>query len=269
MADRKSFVMYTSWATMIAGMPEEQAGQLIKAICAYQTGRDYDIADPMVNAIFGMITEQMQADANNYAKECEKRSENAKKRWNSMQVDASAMQKDASASQKMQVHASASKKMQMHGDTDTEYESDTDTENDTETEKDKKRSMKPSTKVSAQSDLSDPSVPQADVEAIPLNDGSEWRPTQAEYEEYERLYPAVDVKSEIAGMRAWCLSNPKNKKTKGGVKRFLNGWLAREQNKSHRGRDKPTGSAYLDRIDHRLDVVDQWARSSGAFEEAQ
>lgn len=258
MAEKRSFVMYTSWATMMAGMPEEQAGQLIKAICAYQIGIEYTPADPTVNAVFSMILMKMQEDAESYEDSCKKKSENAKKRWNDakpMQKDAKDMQKDAKACTCIKEEC---KPMQMDGD--TESDSDTDTETDKE-----KRLLKPSTKVSAQSDLFDHSEPQADVEAIPLNDGSEWRPTQAEYEEYCRLYPAVDVKSEIAGMRAWSLSNPKNKKTKNGVKRFLNGWLSKEQNKPHRGRDKPSGSAYLDRIDHRLDIVDQWGEAVGAY----
>lgn len=119
MADKKSFVMYASWATMIAGMPEEQAGQLIKAICAHQTGKEYDIADQMVNAIYSMIAEQMDADTDSYAEQCKKRSENAKRQWNQR----NAPQKNASA---MQKDASASKKMHLHGDTESESDSESD-----------------------------------------------------------------------------------------------------------------------------------------------
>lgn len=119
MADKKSFVMYASWATMIAGMPEEQAGQLIKAICAHQTGKEYDIADQMVSAIYSMIAEQMDADTDSYAEQCKKRSENAKRQWNQR----NAPQKNASA---MQKDASASKKMHLHGDTESESDSESD-----------------------------------------------------------------------------------------------------------------------------------------------
>ena len=71
----------------------------------------------------------------------------------------------------------------------------------------------------------------APVEAVPLNDGTEWVPTTAEYEEYKRLYASVNVANEFKKIRAWCLSNPAKKKTKAGVKRFVNAWLAREQDK--------------------------------------
>ena len=70
---------------------------------------------------------------------------------------------------------------------------------------------------------------EAPVEMIPLNDGSGWRPTMSEYEEYERLFPNVDVDSEFRKMRAWCLSN--TLKTRRGIKRFVNGWLSRAQDK--------------------------------------
>ncbi len=78
------------------------------------------------------------------------------------------------------------------------------------------------------------SEPEADVEALILNDGSEWRPTDALFAEYVRLYPNVDVKQQFNVMRSWCLSNPKKRKTRRGITRFVNSWLAREQDKGYR-----------------------------------
>ena len=74
----------------------------------------------------------------------------------------------------------------------------------------------------------------APVEAVPLNDGTDWVPTLTEYEEYKRLYASVNVANEFKKIRAWCLSNPAKRKTKNGVKRFVNAWLAREQDKPKR-----------------------------------
>ncbi len=78
------------------------------------------------------------------------------------------------------------------------------------------------------------SGPEADVEALILNDGSEWRPTKALFAEYVRLYPNVDVKQQFNVMRSWCLSNPKKRKTKRGITRFVNSWLTKEQDKGYR-----------------------------------
>lgn len=96
----------------------------------------------------------------------------------------------------------------------------------------------------AQSSGEQTSEPEADVEAIILNDGSEWKPTEALFAEYVRLYQNVDVKQEFNEMRLWCLSNPKRRKTRRGVKRFVNGWLSREQDKGYR---RSAGSSYQQR----------------------
>ena len=73
--------------------------------------------------------------------------------------------------------------------------------------------------------------PEADVEALILNDGSEWKPTEALFAEYVRLYPNVDVKQQFNEMRGWCLSNPAKRKTRRGITRFVNSWLSRQQDR--------------------------------------
>ena len=79
-----------------------------------------------------------------------------------------------------------------------------------------------------------PIEPEAPVELLPLNDGSAWRPTMSQYEEYRRLYPAVDVDQEFRNMRGWCISNPAKRKTRNGIRRFVTNWLSREQNRGTR-----------------------------------
>ena len=71
----------------------------------------------------------------------------------------------------------------------------------------------------------------AEVEPLILNDGSEWLPTQAEYLEYLRLYPSVDIIAEFRRMRGWCNGNPSKRKTRKGISRFVNAWLGKEQDK--------------------------------------
>ena len=86
----------------------------------------------------------------------------------------------------------------------------------------------------ARSSAKQTSAPEADVAAVILNDGSEWRPSQPLYEEYVRLYPNVDVKYEFNKIRGWCISNPEKRKTLKGVTRFVNSWLSREQDKGYK-----------------------------------
>ena len=47
----------------------------------------------------------------------------------------------------------------------------------------------------------------------------------------KELYPAVDVEQELRNMKAWLMSNPQRRKTFKGMPKFINSWLAREQDK--------------------------------------
>lgn len=70
--------------------------------------------------------------------------------------------------------------------------------------------------------------------SLPLNNGEEYGITQSQVDEFQELYPAVDVPQQLRNMRGWLNSNPKNRKTASGIGRFVNGWLAREQNRAPR-----------------------------------
>lgn len=76
----------------------------------------------------------------------------------------------------------------------------------------------------------------ANTEPLPLTNGKDWRPTEEDFEEMRRLYPAVDIYQEFRNMKGWISSNPNRKKTEKGIKRFVNNWLSRNQN---RGQTKP------------------------------
>lgn len=67
-----------------------------------------------------------------------------------------------------------------------------------------------------------------------LNTGEEYPVTQDFVEQMQALYPAVDVMQELRAMKAWCISNPKKRKTARWIKAFINSWLSREQDKGGR-----------------------------------
>lgn len=46
----------------------------------------------------------------------------------------------------------------------------------------------------------------------------------------QEAYPAVDVKATLREILAWCECNPTKRKTASGLPRFLNTWMAKEQN---------------------------------------
>ena len=67
------------------------------------------------------------------------------------------------------------------------------------------------------------------VITIPLNNGDEHPITASQCREFADLYPAVDVPQQLRSLRAWSITNPTKRKTKGGILRFVNAWLARAQ----------------------------------------
>ena len=71
--------------------------------------------------------------------------------------------------------------------------------------------------------------------ALPLNDGTLHGVTASEVKKYRELYPAVDVMQELRNMVGWLDGNPSKRKTKAGVRRFINGWLSREQDRGRPG----------------------------------
>lgn len=68
------------------------------------------------------------------------------------------------------------------------------------------------------------------VITLPLNTG-EYLIFQRDIDTFAELYPAVDILQAMRGMKGWLLTNPQKRKTKRGIGRFINSWLAREQDK--------------------------------------
>lgn len=67
--------------------------------------------------------------------------------------------------------------------------------------------------------------------AIPLNSGEEYPITESDVTEFRDLYPAVDVPQALRNIRGWALANPTKRKTRAGVRRFVNAWLSKDQDK--------------------------------------
>lgn len=69
------------------------------------------------------------------------------------------------------------------------------------------------------------------VISLLLNTGEEYPLCQIKLDEFQELYASVDVLQEFKKIKAWCINNPKKRKTEKGVLRFVNSWLAKEQDK--------------------------------------
>ena len=99
----------------------------------------------------------------------------------------------------------------------------------------------------AQDDSSDESSDSPVVSQIILNDKTYFGVTQDMVDTWSQLYPSADIMQELRKMAGWADANPSKRKTKSGVKRFINSWLSRVQD-SGRSSKKPE-------TDHSLDGV--------------
>lgn len=74
------------------------------------------------------------------------------------------------------------------------------------------------------------------IASMILNDGTYFNVSVSDFNKWAALYPAVDVMQELRKMVGWCDNNPRKRKTKSGIRRFINNWLAGEQDKGGRYR---------------------------------
>ena len=103
--ERCAILLHTSWQTLFMGLPKEQAGELIQAVCSYNCGIPYEITNPAVSAMFVMMCEKMDEDHANYAETRRKRSEWAKKAADARWGNADSMRAHASASEGIRPNA--------------------------------------------------------------------------------------------------------------------------------------------------------------------
>ena len=76
--------------------------------------------------------------------------------------------------------------------------------------------------------------PQDSSIQIPLNDNSFYVVPLEKIDEWKDAFPAVDIECQLKRMAAWCNANPKRRKTKKGVQRFIVNWLSDNQDKGGR-----------------------------------
>ena len=69
---------------------------------------------------------------------------------------------------------------------------------------------------------------------LQLNDKSLFPIFDDDLGKWRDLYPAVNVEQELRNMVGWIDGNPTKRKTKSGIKKFINSWLSKEQDQGGR-----------------------------------
>lgn len=87
---------------------------------------------------------------------------------------------------------------------------------------------------------------------LPLVDKSFYNTPLDKIALWRETYPAVNVEQELRRMIAWLEANPTKRKTRRGIERFINSWLARTQdNSGSKGKKEVKNVVYAGKEDGR------------------
>lgn len=231
MMDKSSFVMYAKYLRNIKKLTLEQRGLLFTAILSYASDQEIPELDAATDMAFSFIQEQMDRDHEVYLEKCRKRSEAGKLGG----------RPKANASDENQVKAKKA-----NGFSEKQNNPDNEPDNDTDISSNDNRVIAPADKTLC-------------AGKFLLNDGTEYEVSENDVVTYQQLYPGIDVRQELRNIQAWCLSNPKYRKTRGGAKRFMNSWLSRSQNgarKEQAAPEKKTRNRFNDFEQRECDYAD-------------
>ena len=64
-----------------------------------------------------------------------------------------------------------------------------------------------------------------------LKDGTDYEVQDVDIIQWQKTYKQIDVHLELDKMESWLDSNQQNRKTRRGIKRFINSWLNRANEK--------------------------------------
>ena len=220
------FCAYHSYLDALEPLTDAERGRLFTACLKYSKSGEVGHLSGNERFVFPFFRGQIDRDN---ANKCKKQADNANKRWNKDDAN------DAMAYDGMP-------NVPPH-----EKDANDAKEKEKAKTKEKAKDNIPPSVVCGELPSSPP--PAA---VLPLVDGTDFEISVETATELSGLYPAVDVEQQLRSMRGWLLANPKNRKTKAGIMRFVNSWLLREQNSARPAKavnQKPGGyTSGLDRL---------------------
>lgn len=226
------FRIYTNWGEAVEMLSDDEAGRLFKNIFALVlrgekrkgTGRE-DLLMSVALPIMLRDIEKYEAAAAEEERKAEKRRLKAQRaarlRWGKQHAGGNG-EHDAESGE----HTAAC------GENNGHARAGENTEVRCKEGKKEEIYSKPEGKTNTDSCSGLPSAaPELPAAEIPLNDGSVYPLYRRDLDEYAALYPAADIEQELRNIRGWCMANPTRRKTRRGIRRFINGWLSRAQDK--------------------------------------
>ena len=223
------FCCYHSYLEVMEQLNDAEKGRLFTACLQYSKTGEVPQLSGNERFVFPTFKAQIDRDNAKYQEKCRKQSENIKKRWNTSEYQS--IPTDTTVYHRI-----------------PPYTNDTKTKEKEKTKEKAKDNYIPPSVVCGELPSSPP--PAA---VLPLVDGTDFEISVETVAELSGLYPAVDVAQQLRSMRGWLLANPKNRKTKAGIMRFVNSWLSREQNSARPAANQKPGG-YTSGVDRLVEM---------------
>lgn len=214
MQNKDSFVLYTKYIDIFKELTDEQAGKLIKVILEYVNDMHPE-PEGLIKIAFIPIKQQLKEDLVKWKEEKEKRSLAGKKGMESR-------------------YSNVNKELTNDNNVNKCYNKTNNVKNELTNLTDN---------VNVYVNVNDNVLNNNNNNIInniivsvelPLIDNTLYQISEDKVKEWQQVYQAIDVKNELEKMKCWLNANPKNRKTRKGVERFIVAWLNRSQDKAPR-----------------------------------
>ena len=222
---RKGFTAYHDMRQGMRKLSDAECGRLFRALLWYsETGEQPDNLQGREELLFDVYAQSIDREVQAYEATCARNKTNATR----------------SDSQPVAPTRTDSHRVAATGSDSRQYK---DEDEDKEKTKTKTKTSKDADASCAERPTVASTPPSGSGFVMTLNDGTGYDVPRGDIETYKRLYPAVDVESELRAMIGWCMSNPTKRKTRSGIARFINAWLKKEQDKGGSGGKSKANSA--------------------------
>ena len=217
MQNKDSFVLYTKYIDTFKELTDEQAGKLIKVILEYVNDMNPE-PEGLIKIAFIPIKQQLKEDLVKWKEEKQKRSEAGKKGMESRYSNVNKeLTNDNSVSKCYNKTNNVKNELTNLTDNVNVYVNDNVFNNNNN--------------IITNNTITNNII--ISVE-LPLIDNTLYQISEEKVNEWQQVYQAIDVKNELEKMKCWLNANPKNRKTRKGIERFIVAWLNRSQDKAPR-----------------------------------
>ena len=217
MQNKDSFVLYTKYIDIFKELTDEQAGKLIKVILEYVNDLNPE-PEGLIKIAFIPIKQQLKEDLVKWKEEKQKRSEAGKKgmesRYNSANKE---LTNDNNVSKCYNKTNNVKNELTNLTDNVNVYVNDNVFNNNNN--------------IITNNTITNNIIISTE---LPLIDNTLYQISEDKVNEWQQVYQAIDVKNELERMKCWLNANPKNRKTRKGIERFIVAWLNRSQDKAPR-----------------------------------